>query len=78
MCMNETMMLPVEYLGASHELPLTIVPLGYTYQLHIEVEGKTLIFEKDDQGEYRVIDTANDGAISKGFVAAIVATLQAL
>ncbi|MET7258844.1 hypothetical protein ACWKW6_25795 [Dyadobacter jiangsuensis] len=77
--MNETMMLPVEYLGASHELPLTIVPLGYTYQLHIEVEGKTLIFEKDDQGEYRVIDTDNNsGAISKGFVAAIVATLQAL
>ncbi|MDR6806834.1 hypothetical protein J2Y45_004026 [Dyadobacter sp. BE34] len=77
--MNETIMLPVEYLGASHELPLTIVPLGYTYQLHIEVEGKTLIFEKDDQGEYRVIDTANNsGAVSKGFVAAIVATLQAL
>ena len=77
--MNETIMLPVEYLGASHELPLTIVPLGYTYQLHIEVEGKTLIFEKDDQGEYRVIDTANhNGAVSKGLVAAIVATLQAL
>ena len=77
--MNETMMIPVEYLGASHELPLTIVPLGYTYQLHIEVEGKTLIFEKDDQGEYSVIDAANhNGAVSKGFVAAIVATLQAL
>lgn len=77
--MNETIMLPVDYQGASFELPLTIVPLGYTYQLHIEVEGKTLIFEKDDQGEYRVIDTQHDtGTISKGLVAAIVATLQAL
>ncbi|PSL31467.1 hypothetical protein [Dyadobacter jiangsuensis] len=77
--MNETIMLPVDYQGASLELPLTIVPLGYTYQLHIEVEGKTLIFEKDDQGEYRVIDTQHDtGTISKGLVAAIVATLQAL
>ncbi len=77
--MNETIMLPVEYQGTSHELPLTIVPLGYTYQLHIEVEGKTLIFEKDDQGEYRVIDAGHDrGAVSKGLVAAIVATLQAL
>jgi len=77
--MNETIMLPVEYMGDSHELPLTIVPLGYTYQLHIQVEGKTLIFEKDDQGEYRVIDAVHDASgASKGLVAAIVATLQAL
>ncbi len=77
--MNETITLPVDYLGTSHELPLTIVPLGYTYQLHIEVEGKTLIFEKDDHGEYRVIDSTGDaGEVSKGFVAAIVATLEAL
>ena len=72
-------MLPVDYLGATLELPLTIVPLGYTYQLHIEVEGKKLIFEKDDQGEYRVFDTGDaHGTFNKGLVAAIVATLQAL
>lgn len=72
-------MLPVDYQGEVRELPLTIVPLGYTYQLHVEVEGKTLIFEKDDQGEYRVIDAAhNAGVVSKGLVAAIVATLEAL
>lgn len=77
--MNETIMLPVDYQGLSQELLLTIVPLGYTYQLHIQVEGKMLVFEKDDQGDYRVIDTArNADAVSKGFVAAIVATLQAL
>lgn len=72
-------MLPVDYLGKVQELPLTIVPLGYTYQLHIQVEEKTLIFEKDDQGEYRVIDTGSGtGHVSRGLVAAIVATLQAL
>lgn len=77
--MNETIMLPVDYMGATLELPLTIVPLGYTYQLHIEVEGKMLVFEKDDEGEYRVIDTTHsDGAASKGLVAAIVATLRSL
>ncbi|SEJ38922.1 hypothetical protein SAMN05216327_109191 [Dyadobacter sp. SG02] len=77
--MNETILLPVDYLGEVLEVPLTIVPLGYTYQLHMQVEGKTLIFEKDDQGEYRVINTARDtDGVSKDFVAAIVATLQAL
>lgn len=77
--MNETIMLPVEYLGATRELPLTIVPLGYTYQLHIQVEERTLIFEKDDEGEYRVIDAGHhDGRIDKGLIAAIVDTLSAL
>lgn len=77
--MNETIMLPVDYLGEVHELALSIVPLGYTYQLHILVEGKTLIFEKDDQGQYRVIDNARDaGQVSKGLVSAIVATLESL
>ncbi|MCE7065059.1 hypothetical protein [Dyadobacter sp. CY326] len=78
--MNEIIMLPVEHQGESFELPLTIVPQGYTYQLHIEVEGKTLILEKDDQGEYRVIDmSGGEGEkVSKGLIAAIVATLEAL
>lgn len=76
--MNETITLPVDYLGRLLELPLSIVPLGFTYQLHIQVEGKSLIFEKDDQGDYRVIDTATDkGSVDKGLLAAIVATLQA-
>lgn len=77
--MNKTITLPVDYLGQLVELPLSIVPLGFTYQLHIQVEGKSLIFEKDDQGDYRVIDTATDrSSVDKGLLAAIVATLQAL
>ncbi len=46
MGMNEIHVLPVEYLGATIELPLTIITLGYTYQLQIEIEGKKLVFEK--------------------------------
>ena len=77
--MNETVMLPVDYLGEIYELPLTIVPLGYTYQLHIQLESGMLIFEKDEQGECRVIDHSDrQEHVSKGLVAAIVATLQAL
>jgi hypothetical protein len=77
--MNETIMLPVEHEGTGYELPLTIVQLGYTYQLHIQIQGKVLIFEKDDLGEYRVVDRSGDTEkISKSFIAAIVNTLQAL
>jgi hypothetical protein len=39
--MNETIMIPGDYLGEVQELALKIVALGYTYQLHILVECKT-------------------------------------
>ncbi|WP_026632542.1 hypothetical protein [Dyadobacter alkalitolerans] len=77
--MNEPIVLPVEYLGATIELPLTIITHGYTYQLQIDIEGKKLVFEKDDQGEYRVIDDANGpGHINKSLVLAILTTLREL
>lgn len=77
--MNETILLPVEHLGTTYEVPLTIVPMGYTYQLHVQIEGKKLILEKDDAGEYRVMDTSGDSEkVDKSLVAAIVATLQSL
>lgn len=77
--MNETMMLPVEHLGSAYEFPLTIVTLGYTYQLHVQIEGKTLIFEMDDQHQYRVLSQAGEAEkVSKGLVEAIVSTLQSL
>ncbi|GGB77011.1 hypothetical protein [Dyadobacter sediminis] len=77
--MNETIMLPVEFMGEIHELPLTIVPQGYTYQLHVDIEGRTLILEKDDAGEYRVISMSGDSEkVNKSLVAAVVATLQSL
>ncbi|MCF0069322.1 hypothetical protein LZD49_02490 [Dyadobacter sp. CY261] len=77
--MNEPILLPIEYSGTTHDLPVTIVPLGYTYQLHVDLGGKTLIFEKDDQDKYRVIDQSGEHSrIDRGFVAAIVNTLDAL
>ncbi len=72
-------MLPVEYQGEIIELPLTIVPLGYTYQLHVQLEAKKLIFEKDDEGQYRVIELSGElGTENRSLVQAILKTLQAL
>ena len=72
-------MLPVEYQDEIIELPLEIVALGYTYQLHVQVQGRALIFEKDDQGEYRVIDLSGSfDQVDKSLITAILKTLQAL
>lgn len=77
--MTESIILPVPYLGTTHEFPLELVTLGYTYQLHILVEGRTLIFEKDEDREYRVIDASGDANhIDKALINAIISTLDSL
>lgn len=77
--MNEPIPLPVKHLGVSYEFPLTLVKLGYIYQLHIEVNGHVLIFEKDDAGEYRVISSVGEQkSIDKSLITSIIATLEEL
>lgn len=77
--MTESILLPVSYLGITHEFPLELVTLGYTYQLHIQVEGRKLIFEKDEDRAYRVIDASGDANhIDKGLINAIISTLDSL
>jgi hypothetical protein len=65
--MNEPIPLPVEHLGVGYEFPLTLIQLGYTYQLHIEVNGQVLIFEKDDAGQYRVVGNAGSEGLIYSF-----------
>ena len=77
--MNETTTISVEHLGATYEIPLTIVPLGYTYQLHLQIEDETLILEKDEEGEYRAIDPSfENGRANHSLVLSIIATLKSI
>jgi len=77
--MNEPFLLPVSYNNTSLELPARLVMLGYTYQFHIEVEGKMLVFEKDEERNYRVIDNTPDiKPPGKLLVEAIIRSLIAL
>ena len=77
--MNESIPLPVEHLGVSYEFPLALVQLGYIYQLHIEVNGQILVFEKDDAGQYRVISSAGEQRpVDRSLIGSIIATLEQL
>ena len=77
--MSERILLPVTYLGQELELPLSVVPWGYNYQLHIEISDRILIFEKDENREYRVIDNSGiTKPVAQGFVEAIIDSLNAI
>ncbi|SDG17969.1 hypothetical protein SAMN04487996_1163 [Dyadobacter soli] len=76
--MSDTFSLPVEYLGSNYELPLTIVPIGYSYQIQIVLDGQELKFEKDEEGKYRVINASDSGKTNTGLIQAIITTLESL
>lgn len=77
--MAESIQLPVRYNGEDLELSLSIVPLGYTYQLHVEISDRILILEKDENREYRVIDKSGIAKpAEQGLVLAIIASLNAI
>jgi hypothetical protein len=61
----------------TYNLNTKFIRLGFIYQFHISIENKTLIFERDEEQQYRVIDTDPTGPkVDKGFLQAIIANLS--
>lgn len=77
--MAEPILLPVVYRGQELELPLSVVPWGYSYQLHIEISDRILILEKDENREYRVIDNSGiPQPVGKVLIQSIINSLNAI
>lgn len=47
--------LPVTYHGEERNFKGRLVTFGYVYKLYIIVDGRELVFEKDDEQQYRVL-----------------------
>jgi len=47
--------LPVKYKSEELNFKGRLSTFGYTYNFYIIVNGQELVFEKDDDGQYRVI-----------------------
>ncbi len=61
--MLEGFELPVVYKGQEMEFGTRLVISGYAYQFIIIVNDRELVFEKDDEGNYRVINYTPDAAV---------------
>jgi hypothetical protein len=53
--MNEDFELPVAYKGKELLLIARLLQQGYTYKIEVEVGGIKLMFEKDDEGNWRAL-----------------------
>ena len=45
----------INYKNEDKEFPVTIVRLSYSYQLHVNVNEESLVFEPDENREFRWI-----------------------
>jgi hypothetical protein len=54
--MEEGFKLPVLYKGEELEFESKLVALGYTFRFQITIDEDELVFEKDNEGSFRVIN----------------------
>ena len=72
--------LPVKYKSEELNLKGRLSTFGYTYKFYIIVNGHELVFEKDDDGKYRVINETTElhKTVDIELLKAIVSVLDGL
>jgi hypothetical protein len=68
----------VSYNGRDFVFPLKLAKYGYTYRIEVMVENVPVIFEPDEEGNFRVIVEESDLPIEKTLLAAIAEKLQSI
>ena len=80
--MPESFDLPVTFNGQEWLLPAEFMTMGYTHRIKITVDGVALLFEPDEEKNYRALleNTEKDGlkAPDREFVQKISETLHSL
>ena len=80
--MSEQFELPVSFKDKEWMLPAEFLSMGYTHRIKITIEGIILLFEPDEEKNYRAIreNTEKDGlkAPEREFVQKISETLHSL
>lgn len=71
--------LPVMYKGEEREYKARAVVYGYTYRFYILVDDTELIFEKDDEQQFRVLqESPGTTPPDPALLSAIIDSLQQL
>ncbi len=77
--MENGFILSFVYNNKKYNLNTIFIRFGYIYQFHISIENSTLIFERDEEQQYRVIDSSPEGTkVDKDFLKAVIANLSKL
>lgn len=75
---EHSFLLPVDYKGDELELEMTLQSSGYASRFVVTIYEHPLIFERDDSGEFRVINYEPDKQplIDKALFEAVIRSLE--
>ncbi len=58
--MSEPIDLPVSYNGKEMKFPMELIPIGFTYKIKVTVGDIDVLFEPDEEKNYRAIVNMED------------------
>lgn len=58
--MEEPFDLMIQYKGESYNLEAALVAYGYAYKFNVVVNGQIIVFEADEEGNYRALINHNE------------------
>ena len=58
--MNDSFEIPVTYKSQQLLFPASLIPTGYTYKIQVEVFGKLISFEPDEERNFRAVISMDD------------------
>ena|ERR1035437_6651024 len=58
--MSETFDIPVVYKGQEHLLKAELLAYGYSYKIQVDVNGQIVLFEPDEERNFRAIINPNN------------------
>ena len=57
--------MPVTCNGKEFEFPASLVKYGYTFTLELDIEGTKIIYERDEERNWRAVMPYGEIAVSK-------------
>jgi RNase P/RNase MRP subunit p29 len=64
---EEEFELPIEYKGEEQMFNAKLIVTGYTHKFSVEVDGQSILFEPDEERNYRAVIPYDDIDNSKGY-----------
>ena len=81
--MDNRFTISFSYNGRQYDLDTMFVRVGFVHQFHVQLDERTLIFEFDEERDYRVIDASSPASsglkkIKEEFLEMIVDKISSL
>ncbi len=63
--MNDAFYIPVSFGGQEYNFPARLLNWGYTIKLEVDIEGNTILFEHDEERNWRAVLPFDDIAAGR-------------